>query len=54
MGKDKKSSSDDVDDKFHGEASTGIPCAEFVRLVTNWYIEQYGSSFGKQLWENTL
>jgi hypothetical protein len=41
-------------DLFYGEASQGIPHAEFDRNMVSWLTEKYGLAYGKQLWEDTL
>ena len=55
MGKKDKDELDDSDSKmFFGEASRGIPHAEFDRDMVSWLTEEYGSAYGVQLWENSL
>ena len=43
MGKSSSEDDDEDDEKFYGEASKGIPFAEFDRLMSNWVKSKYGA-----------
>ena len=40
--------------KFSGKPGKGLTCEEFDNKTLSWARKQYGNTYAKQLWENTL
>ena len=47
-------SKESIDQKFSGKPGKGLTFEEFDLKVLSWARKQYGNSYAKRLWENTL
>ena len=47
-------SKDAVENKFSGKLDKGLTFEEFDKKALSWARKEYGNSYAKQLWENTL